>query len=333
MIDSILNTVQVTQQEQQETTSTSEKTQATTSKYKLFAFDLETTSLKRDSEILQIACVSFEDQSDSFSAYMVPDEGISPAASKVTDLTTSFQDGKKILLKGKHPLETPLSSHDVMQSFVEYLEKQEEKSNGSTLVLVAHNGEGFDFPVLFNSLKKFSLLERVNSIKLCFMDSLPYLLSLKSLHNGEKKRQSFTLSSVYTKIFEGSFDAHDALSDCLALVKILQSDKYADTKLDIKSHQEKLRLPSDIEMSIKSKSDDRKRVLTLHPLPISLSMKTKMAKNAIDMKSLESVYKEQGTKGLLAFLCLPVSGSKPRVTKNRRVLTDIVNFFDGRKMK
>ena len=68
-------------------------------KNKYFVFDIETTSLKRTSEILQIACVSLNDISKGYNVYSTSEGQISPSASKVNNLTTAFQAGKKVLLK------------------------------------------------------------------------------------------------------------------------------------------------------------------------------------------------------------------------------------------
>lgn len=66
-----------------------------------------------------------------------------------------------------------------MTSFIDFLEAQSASIN--SLVLIAHNGESFDFPVLMNSLKKHSLLDRARTISLYFLDSLPILRNSKDL--------------------------------------------------------------------------------------------------------------------------------------------------------
>ena len=63
-------------------------------KNKYFVFDIETTSLKRTSETLQIACVSLNDISKGYNVYSTSEGQISPSASKVNNLTTAFQAGK-----------------------------------------------------------------------------------------------------------------------------------------------------------------------------------------------------------------------------------------------
>lgn len=76
--------------------------------------------------------------------------------------------------------------------------------------------------------------------------------------------------------------------------------------------------------------------LTLQRSPISVGMKEKSAKAGFDLRTLEDIYKKGGARGLLAMLALPSAyqqighkKSKPRVTKDAKVLTKIINFFDS----
>lgn len=63
-------------------------------------------------------------------------------------------------------------------------------------------------------------------------------------------------------------------------------------------------------------------------------MKDKLRKAGFDLRTVEEIFKKGGNKGLLAMPALPSSykeighsNVKPRVTKNLKVPTKIVNFF------
>ena len=73
-----------------ETVVTPSEDNQTDEVYECFAFDLETTGLKRDSEILQIACASCENSENRFCQYSVPDGNISSSASKVNGLSLTL---------------------------------------------------------------------------------------------------------------------------------------------------------------------------------------------------------------------------------------------------
>ena len=46
------------------------------------------------------------------------------------------------------------------------------------MVLIAHNGDGVELPVLDNSLAKQSLLQRLKDLGVLFLDNLKVLASL-----------------------------------------------------------------------------------------------------------------------------------------------------------
>ena len=84
-----------------------------------------------------------------FSTYAVPDNNVSAHATKVNKLSTAYSGGKKVLLKG-NVVVSDNSEEQAVHNFVTFLEQIKKASSGSTMVLIAHNGDGFDFPVLVN---------------------------------------------------------------------------------------------------------------------------------------------------------------------------------------
>ena len=67
-------------------------------------------------------------------------------------------------------------------------------------------------------------------------------------------------------------------------------------------------------------------------------MKEKLGKAGLDLTTMETVYRRDGTKALLAVIGLPEAfketedkASKPRLTKNVKVLSAIVIVFPNRR--
>ena len=60
--------------------------------YNVLLFDLETTGLRKDAEITQIACVSLTEEKE-FSCYIRPNGSIGPIATKITGLSIGFSKG------------------------------------------------------------------------------------------------------------------------------------------------------------------------------------------------------------------------------------------------
>ena len=75
-----------------------------------------------------------------------------------------------------------------------FLENMSKNRKGSKIVLIAHNGDAFDFLVLVNSLTKFSLLDRVKALDLLFLDSLKLFSSLQ-------ETKSLSLPCIYITVY------------------------------------------------------------------------------------------------------------------------------------
>ena len=150
--------------------------------------------------------------------YSVPDGDVSSHASKVNKLSTTYEKGKKVLLKGDKVVASDVSPEDALINFVNFLENKTK--NGSKIVLIAHNGNTFDFPILMNSLAKFSLVDRVKVLDVLFLDSLKVFKSL-DIFKENKTAKKLNLSSIYNSLFAQEFEAHDALGDCQALSEVL----------------------------------------------------------------------------------------------------------------
>ena len=186
-IDEIWNNLDI------ESSSRESNTVETDSVFSYFWVDLETTSLKH--EIIQVACVSVVDNHSSFSNSAVPDNNVSAHAAKVNKLSTAYSGGKNVLLKG-NVIVSDISEEQAIYNFVTFLEQINKASNGSTMLLTAHNWDGFDFPVLVNSLAKHSLLQRLEDLGVLFLDSLKVLASPRELKRKGKESQNLILASL-----------------------------------------------------------------------------------------------------------------------------------------
>lgn len=229
-----------------------------------------------------------------------------------------------------------MSSQDVLTNFVSYLEKISKNSGGTKIVLIAHNG-AFDFPVFINSLSKFSLLDRLKTLDISFLDSLKAIRSLDVLKNAET---SLSFSSIFNSLFAKDFNAHDALADCKALSEILWA---IVPDMNVNHFENYIITTKELKRSIDARENFRGNLISLQALPSSKSMKEKIAKAGIGFHQLRNVLLKYGSKGLLALLSLPTEGlstrnskAPPRVTKHRKtrkVLEKILNFSRRKSSK
>lgn len=138
---------------------------------------------------------------------------------KVTDLTGLSND----LLEFQSGFSS--STGQLLQNFFDFLPKP--------LILIAHNGNRYDFPLLQAELKRanFDLAKNIFVI-----DSL---LTLKNNFNGPEKPKSFGLSALHETIFgvRPKF-SHGAEVDVNALIRVCASKadtfvKYAAKNYDL----------------------------------------------------------------------------------------------------
>ena len=173
-------------------------------------FDLETTSLKDNCEILQIAAITSA-EGQEFNAYVIPDGDISPNASAVNGFT---KRGNTIFLRGSPVTAIPLK--EALVQFVKWLE-----SFKSEICIVGHNIETFDVKHLFKAGKS-------NGIDfhhiVGFVDTLPLF---RSEYPDE---ESYSQSNLFKRFINESYLAHDALEDVRALSKLVKCCKI-DKKL------------------------------------------------------------------------------------------------------
>ncbi|CAC5388590.1 unnamed protein product [Mytilus coruscus] len=173
-------------------------------------FDLETSSLKLDSEILQIAALNTV-SGDTFDTYIQPNKSIAPSSSAITGLTAN---GNILLYNGK-PVHA-VTSEAAFQSFVLCVESIAEKMKDDKIV--KDDAESFGDLVR----EKYMSAHSDGSFGKCvsgFADALPLF------------RQKFPGLNSYSqqKLFEHfcneQYNAHNAVDDVDSLHKLMTFSK------------------------------------------------------------------------------------------------------------
>lgn len=307
-------------------TAAAPQSKVTQDEIKVFSFDIETTGLQRDSEIVQIACASLHKEYE-YNSFAVPEKNISAGASKVNKLSTTFRNGQKVLLRESKVVACDVTPKQGLENFVNFLEETKKESNSKAIVLIAHNGNNFDFPILVNSLVTYSLFARFKKLDVMLLDSLK-VFKAKLTNN-----YSMSLSKIYGHLFTENFDAHDANEDVKALSRCINKI-IPDIEVFIREFSETLKSLEDVKAENDNRLRIRQRLITLRQLPLSGFMKEKIAKEGMDLKCLDNVFSSFGSRGLISLLAGPRNqedSKAPRVTKNRKILTNITNFFESKK--
>ncbi|XP_053388617.1 uncharacterized protein LOC128551729 [Mercenaria mercenaria] len=150
----------------------------------LIFVDIETTKLGHNAEILQIGASTINGK--SFDTYLLPTGLISSKASEVTGLTVKVENSVRLLCKDGKNLRA-LSSEEGLSRFIDWI----KTIDCPTKILCAHNGNKFDYPILYNQLQKYRLLKQFESIACGVVDSLDILKAVLP------QRTSYSLSNVY----------------------------------------------------------------------------------------------------------------------------------------
>ena len=246
-------------------------------------------------------------------------------------MSVGYQNGAKPLHKNGNLLPAVSQS----QGLGDFLSFIKEVGSETRVVLVAHNGNRFNFRILICCMKEQGLLEHFLECRLMLLDSLKVITEEKKARGSHLKEwKGKFLATVHKKLFGEQFNAHDSLEDVVALGRVLHSNKLQQTREGMVALARQANTFCG-DMAMKAVAKGRKS--TLQMLGISDVRKDKICKAGLDMNTLSALYNAGGSRALLTILVLPPSKTskkdsraKPKVTKKLMVPTSVVNFFTTR---
>ena len=241
-----------------------------------------------------------------FSCFVSPKVPISVNAEQVTGM--SF-DGEHMTVHGK-PVDT-VSISEALSKFMNFLK------NLGNVVLIAHNGRVFDFRVLSYAICKVGMVSEFSNHVLAFVDSLSLLRSKVP------KLSSYKQEFLAGYFCQESYNAHDAVDDVKMLSKILCASGM--TKEDCVKHSYASNshfLQEDFNLA------KARNVGSLHCLVASGVIKVATAENiagsGLNLQHLKLVWQRDGEDGLRNIFTAKNSIEKPRVTKDAKLLGNII---------
>uniref|UniRef100_A0A6V7L2G8 Exonuclease domain-containing protein n=1 Tax=Bracon brevicornis TaxID=1563983 RepID=A0A6V7L2G8_9HYME len=271
--------------------------------FSIVYFDLETSGFERDADILEIAA-KFDDL--SFHIYATPTRPIHPLASEVTGLT---QENGILYLNNEPVGSVPLN--EALHRFHEFL-----SSTARPHLLVAHNAP-FDMGHLVRAIIRYGMLPNFQNL-VGFSDTLTIM---KKILPDRKGGELMTLKKLGEDLLHVHGDFHQALFD----VQVLQQLAWEFIPRQMLIQYRK---PL-IECIIKEINKDRAALIlpTLSSLKgfVSEGMLKRIAEAGITYSMLYNASKEED--GLLKLLAAPDHEKKPIVTRNKKVLDKIHEYF------
>ncbi|CAG2236592.1 unnamed protein product [Mytilus edulis] len=215
-------------------------------------FDLETTSLSLNCDIVQISAVN---DMNVFDQYITPSSGISKYASEVTGLSICNNilcyNGRKV---------NSCSPQQGLQNFIIWL----QETIPEKCMLIGHNAKIFDAPRLVLCLQKFQLYSSFEEKVLGFIDTLHFF---RNQYPELKSHKQEVLVSTFF------YSAHNASADVQMLKELVEFTKCSITELSPYSFT-----TTSCALCLKQSMVSKARLFTLKPLTERSLISTAMAK-------------------------------------------------------
>ena len=266
--------------------------------------------------ITQIAAVNV--QSGSFiSIYVKPDLPISQDAQRLTGIV---MNGNKMVVHGKE-VESVSIKAGIMK-LCAWL------NNFPNVLLVAHNGRRFDFPVLVNTLINTDLVKPFSDSVLGFVDSLAVFRKCYP------KLDSYKQEDLVHSLLNCTYDAYNAEADVTSLGQLLVHSTIPNSEIVSFSFS-----PSAVVNNIIFNRQKSLNVRTLDPLVVSGICKRPTAENiagsGLNISHLSIIYKGSVEDGLRDVFTAKNSEGLPRVTNCKKVLDEVLpklcHFFETKE--
>lgn len=242
---------------------------------------------------------------------MFPKVPISAEASRITGI--SLRDGKLFHLNKEVEGKT---IRDALNSVLSFLCECKKK-----VLIVGHSIQLFDSPVLFNALDSCGKMDDFSKVVIGFHDTLKLFKLMKP--GLPSYQQEFLCKTVANT----EYDAHDARCDVNALSVLLDN-------LSFSFESNNTKVSSLTFNSARSSYDYFKRrginLPSLQPLIdqkiISVGIGRKIAERGLNYDHLHLAFKMNPMEGI-PNLCKGQRGGLVRVTKNKKIIDKIVDFF------
>ncbi|XP_062601160.1 uncharacterized protein LOC134262849 [Saccostrea cucullata] len=273
-------------------------------------FDLETTGLARTSHITQIAAAAGEER---FSCFVFPKKPISPQSTNVTGI--SIKDGNMYHNGRKVDASSISTAVDMLLNFFEKFHKR--------VILVGHNVESFDSPILMYALDSCNKLDCFSNIVEGFIDTLKlFRMERPGLSSYRQEFLCENLAGI-------GYEAHDARSDVVSLQSLI-----CYLNIDVLNANASCRSASFTTTSAvdfyKYSNVVQTNLPSLQPLLnhkiISCPIAKKIAGSGLQYKHLELAFTRDPVEGIYS-LFSEQSGKSVRVTKSKKVIAKLVNYF------
>lgn len=274
----------------------------------VIAIDLETTDLIRGGQvphITQIAAINIEGQR-LFEMYVIPKVPIAFDAQQATGISYV----NNMMTVNGNPVEAYKIQH-AMQSLCEWLEKFQN------VILIAHNGRRFDFPVLVTAASNTGLLQRLTN---CVAGCLDTLSLFKKVF---PDRTSYKQEDLVLGLLNTQYNAHNALDDVCSLGSLFKFADLTDEEYMKFTFSPKAVHLNQLYLIQKSKNMPSLSELVAHGV-CKRATAENIAGSGLNLQHLKTIYSREGEDGLMNVFTGKNSEGQPRITNTKRILENVI---------
>lgn len=223
---------------------------------------------------------------------------------------------KKGVMYHKRKKVIAVHRHIALTNFLEFVDQFEKP------IILGHNIKRFDCKVLFNQLKCYNMWSHFAAVISGFVDFL-HVAKIAFPH-----RKSYKQSDLLKDICGIRYDAHDALEDVKALQKLLESVKDRDTVVKLIFHPRIVESAAMKDKALELSKNTFQDMVSLNVL--SSSMMDKIGRTGLTYRDFCYAYNTEESDGIVKLLTMDIGG-KPRVTKSKKVIQSVCEYFQSLK--
>jgi DNA polymerase III epsilon subunit-like protein len=264
--------------------------------------------LVRDGHIPQITQVAAMEAGGgkTFNVYVRPTIPISDNAQQVTGIRMV---GNTMQVNRNNVDARPLC--EALNSFCDWLQ------SFNNVVLVAHNGRRFDFPVLVTACDNAGLCDKFFHCVAGCVDSLPVFKKVYS------DRKSYKQEDIARDLLGASYSAHNASEDAMILGKLVHHLMVLTIDFMPYTFSAKAVYNSQLCSREKAKNMPSLRVLVYNGVCKSTTAEN-IAGSGLNLQHLKCIFQREGEDGLRNTFIMKNCEGQPRVTNTKRTLDAVV---------
>lgn len=267
---------------------------------KLIFFDLETTGLGQNPDIVQLAAVCDKRE---LNRYICPNKSISNEASRITGFSvindTLYWQGQLV------------NTVMLQQALLDLLDFA--KSLGNAVIMIGHNIRRYDIPILYRCLKANKMVSVMQEATCGCVDSLQVFKKVLP----KNTVANFKQTTLVEHFLQHQYGAHNAIEDVRALQELYK--KVLDGQYSLSDYIFQLNAPGCLQ-SLKPLVEGK---------ALSAVLASRLAASGIGTASLKLAHDRDPEQGIALVLNEQVSFGKPRITSNKSVIGKIVNYFSA----